>query len=105
MASTLVWTSVCTDCFEKYSRKKLKDKAVLLLNSICLEPSSHQNSVKVRVHLTKDGILEPEIRPTPRVSFKGEFVLCTAEREEREEVHPPSLFKGKSILECRKISR
>lgn len=72
----LAWTSVCTDCFEKYQKK---DKAALLLKSKCLDPSNHKNSVEVRVH-TRDGILEPEIRPTPSVRFKGEFVLCTAEK-------------------------
>lgn len=75
-SSPLAWTLVCTDCFEKY---KKKDKAALLLKSKCLDPSNHKNSVEVRVHKT-GGILEPEIRPTPRVRFKGEFVLCTAEK-------------------------
>lgn len=76
-SSLASWTSVCTDCFEKY---KKKDKAALLLKLKCLDPSNHKNSVEVRVHKTGDGVLEPEIRPTPRVRFKGEFVLCTAEK-------------------------
>lgn len=69
---------MCTDCFEEYGKNK--DKVTLLLELKCLEPSGHKNSIEVRVHMTEDGILEPEIRPTPKAHFKGEFVLCTAEK-------------------------
>lgn len=30
----------------------------------------------MRVQLTGNGVLEPEVRPMPKVHFKGEFELC-----------------------------
>ena len=71
-------TLVCTNCFEKYGEKK--NKATSLLQLKCLKRSSHKYRIEVNVHMTDDGILEPEIRPTPKTDFKGEFVLCSAKK-------------------------
>ena len=43
---------------------------------MCLEQSNHKDGVSVRVRITEEVTLEPEVRPTPKVYFKGEFVLC-----------------------------
>lgn len=65
---------VCTQCFEIYGRSKKKVQS--LLDSNCLQRSDHKDGNSVRVRLTEEGTLEPEIRPTPNVHFRGEFVLC-----------------------------
>ena len=75
MASAALFSPVCAVCFEEHGREK--DKPALLLKSGCLESSIHKESIKVRVQLTRNGVLEPEIRPMPRVHFKGEFELCS----------------------------
>ena len=69
---------MCAVCFEKFGERKAK--AALLLQSSCLEPLSHEKSIEVRVNLTTEGVLQPKVRPTPKVHFKGEFVLCTREK-------------------------
>lgn len=67
---------VCTECFERCGRSK--SKVPLLLQSICVEKPRHK-CVTVRVREVA-GVLEPEIRPVPRVHFKGEFVLCDPDK-------------------------
>lgn len=71
-------TLVCTNCFEKYGKKN--NKATLLFHLKCLKRSSHKYRTEVNVHMTDDGILEPEIRPIPKSDFKGEFILCSAKK-------------------------
>ena len=82
--------SVCTHCFEKYGSEKTR--ALSLRHSKCLE-SDHKDGVYVRVRITEDETLEPEVRPTPRVHFKGEFVLCPGQPKCRGEkcTHPHCL--------------
>ena len=63
---------VCTECFEEYGRNERKIPH--LLESTCLEEEPHK-CVTVRVR-KENGVLQPEIRPIPKVHFKGEFGLC-----------------------------
>lgn len=74
MASSPLFSLVCAVCFEEHGSEKAK--STLLLKSRCLEPSIHKERIKVRVQLTGNGVLEPEVRPMPKVHFKGEFELC-----------------------------
>ena len=68
---------VCTECFEKVGKKKTK--APLLIERKCLDRSNHDSVPQIRVYLTEKGLLEPEIRPIPKVRFKGEFKMCPGE--------------------------
>ena len=93
--------SVCTNCFEKIGKRKTE--AALLLQSNCLESSSHEKSIEVRVRLTTEGVLEPEVRPTPKVYFKGEFVLCTREKCKGGECTFPHCLKEKAAWNAEKF--
>ena len=68
--------AVCERCFEFEERDISTAKGPLLIEKKCLHPSAHKDAMKVRVCL-KDGVLEPEIRPMPKVHFRGEFKLCS----------------------------
>ena len=58
-------------------------KGYLLIEKKCLHPSAHKDAMKVRVYLD-DGVLKPEIRPMPKVHFKGEFKLCSERGKQRK---------------------
>ena len=93
------YISVCADCFEKVGKRKAK----ALLQSKCLEPSNHETSIEVRVRLTADGVLEPEVRPTPKVHFKGEFVLCPREKCKGGQCTYPHCLKEKAAWNAEKF--
>ena len=64
---------VCTDCFETVNRAE----ASSLIERKCFDPPGHEGGIKVRVHLTGEGELEPEIRPMPKAYFRGLFTMCS----------------------------
>ena len=68
---------VCSICFEKYGKNETKIES--LLKSKCLERPNRHTSVSVRVRRV-DGVLEPQVRPMPRVYFTGHFVNCDPNR-------------------------
>ena len=89
---------VCSECFERSGHKKAK----ILLESICLDPSSHGESTRVRVHLIA-GVLSPEVRPTPRAHFRGEFILCTKPKCEGLKCKYPHCLKEKAAWNAEKF--
>ena len=94
------YVSVCADCFEKVGKKA---EAKALLQSRCLEPSSHEKSIEVRVRLTADDIIEADLRPTPKVHFKGEFVLCPREKCKGGQCTYPHCLKEKAAWNAEKF--
>ena len=98
---TTMAVSVCTACFEKFGNDKAK--ASSLIESICLEPSIHDGSIEVCVYLTAEGVLEPEVRPTPKVYFKGEFVLCGREKCKGGNCTFPHCLKEKAAWNAEKF--
>ena len=98
MAVESVSVLVCTDCFDRVGAK-----SALLFESRCLDPLSHEKSIEVRVSLTAKGVLEPEVRPTPKVHFKGEFVLCTREKCKGGPCTYPHCLKEKAAWNAEKF--
>lgn len=80
--------TVCADCFNKVVGKK---KAKALLQSECLEKSIHTSAITVRVRLTANGVLDPEVRHMPKAHFKGEFVLCSKPKCKGDCTYPHSI--------------
>ena len=91
--------SVCTECFEKDDN----EKAELLLQSKCLDKASHRDAISVRVSLTAEGVLEPEVRPLPKVRFKGEFVICSRAQCKGESCTFPHCLKEKAAWNADKF--
>lgn len=92
-------TPVCAICYEDQG----KAKATLLLESKCLDESSHEDAIKVGVYLTGDGVLEPEVRPTPKAHFKGEFVLCPKKKCKGKKCTYPHCLKEKATWNAEKF--
>ena len=91
---------VCNICFENYGRNKAKVES--LVESKCFRPDRHK-SVTVRVRIV-DGILEPEIRPMPKVFFRGYFVDCDPDRCRGGRCTFPHCSKEKNAWNAQKFA-
>ena len=92
---------VCNVCLDKYGKSKHKIES--LLDSRCLQQPIPHKSVTVRVRLT-DGILEPRVRPMPKVFFRGHFVFCDPDRCIGERCTFPHCSKEKEEWNAQKYS-
>lgn len=68
---------VCNICLDRHGKNKHKVDS--LIESKCLRRLNPHESVTVRVRF-EGGILEPEVRPMPKVYFRGHFVFCDPKR-------------------------
>lgn len=68
---------VCNICLDRHGKNKHKVDS--LIESVCLRRPNPHESVTVRVKI-EGGILEPEVRPMPKVFFRGHFVFCDPKR-------------------------
>ena len=91
---------VCSICFEKHGKNEAKVES--LLKSNCLERPNRHTSVSVRVRRV-DGVLEPQVRPMPRVYFTGHFVNCDPNRCRGEGCTFPHCFKEKAAWNAQKF--
>jgi hypothetical protein len=92
---------VCNVCLHKYG--KIKHKVQSLVESGCLlQPNPHKG-VTVRVRIVDD-ILEPRVRPMPKVFFKGYFVYCDPDRCIGESCTFPHCSKEKEEWNAKKFS-